>query len=139
MKTPREILLARHRAAEPKLDALRQAALATVRDRRATSDEAREWRLSGVAAIVFHTLWRELIFPCRRVWTGLAAVWILLFVVNLAQQDRGGTPAAGAGPSAPMVLAYYQQEKMLQALVADHTLPVDAVRPRSEISRAANI
>ena len=40
MKTPREILLARHQATAPKLDAIRQSTVAAVCDRRNFADTA---------------------------------------------------------------------------------------------------
>ena len=54
MKTPREILFHRHRSVEPKLDAIRQEAVAAVTDRRYNGE------------IIF---WRELILPRPRAWT----------------------------------------------------------------------
>ncbi len=38
--------------------------------------------------------WQQLIWPCRQIWTGLAAVWILLLVVNVSMQDHSPRPLA---------------------------------------------
>ena len=139
MKTPREILLARHRAIEPRLDAVRQAAVAAIRDRQTANGRTRSVQLSSIANTIFQTLWRELILPCRQVWKGLAAVWCILFILNVAQRHEAGARVVAVGPSAPLLVAYYQQEKMLNKLLSDHALPVDGDRPRSAITRATAI
>lgn len=139
MKTPREILLARHRAIEPKLDLVRETALAVIRDQQTANDRACGQPSNSAADTIFQTLWRELFLPCRQVWKGLAVVWCLLFILNLAQRHESGPRVIASGPSAPLLLAYYQQEKMLNELLSDHALPVNGDRPRSAISRATTI
>ena len=136
MKTPREILLARHRAMEPKLDAVRQAAVAVIRNQQTANDRARVQASFSIADTIFRALWRELVLPCRQVWKGLAGVWCLLFILNVAQRHESGPQVVAVGPSAPLLLAYYQQEKMLNKLLSDHALPADGDRPRSAIARA---
>src|SRR5208282_3767715 len=79
MKTPREILLERHLTAAPKLDAIRQSAVAAVCDRRISTDRAHERRSQTAVTMILETFWRELIWPSRRIWAGLAATWILVF------------------------------------------------------------
>ena len=69
MKTPREILLARHRAAEPKLDAIREAVLAEALNVPAPGQPAPRPSRAGVFSVGM-TLWRELILPSRRAWSG---------------------------------------------------------------------
>src|SRR5947209_2974627 len=88
MKTPREILLSRHRRTEPKLDAIRKRVLAE-------HDEPSEARLS--LSFIVMELWRELIRPCRQVWGGLAAVWVAIAVFNFATT----APTAVASAKAP--------------------------------------
>jgi hypothetical protein len=139
MKTPREILLARHGAIEPKLDAVRHAVVAAIRHPEPANARTHGQPADSLAGTLFRTLWHELILPCRQVWKGLAAVWLILFILNVAQRHGSGTGELASGPSAPMVLAYYQQEKMLNELLTDRVLPVDADRPRSEINRGAAI
>jgi hypothetical protein len=134
MKTPREILLARHRAAEPKLDAIRQAAVATIRDRRPavmTTGEA------GLQALWWHWAtapWRELILPSRRIWTGLAAVWIILIIVNVSQRDAGAGKARSGGGIAPMA-SWQVQQRWMNELLADRSSPPDVDRPRNAAPR----
>jgi hypothetical protein len=128
MKTPRDILFARHQAATPKLDAIRREVL---------NAELREGRRAAVpkfrvadTAILPILIWRELIFPCRRIWTGLAAIWILLFIVNFSQHDGSQTIIARSAPTPEMMMTFRDQQKLLNELFADRSLPVEAERPR---------
>jgi hypothetical protein len=84
MKTPRDILLVRHQTAAPKLDAIRREVLAE------KVTPARAGGSGALAAVWLNwpvVLWRELIWPSRRIWTGLAAIWILIFIFNFSQRD----------------------------------------------------
>jgi hypothetical protein len=69
-------------------------------------------------------------FPCRRIWTGLAAVWVLLCLVNFSQRD--GSPAAGAKspPPAAMLMTWRDQQKLLNELFADRSGPAEAEPPK---------
>jgi len=129
MKTPREILLARHRAAGPKLDALRREVVVGL-----NRQDAKEpsfpaflvaWFLGGS-----NKLWRELVWPCRRTWSALAAVWVLLALINFSQRDNSSPALAKSAPSAGMLLTFRDQQKILNELFADRTVPAEAVRPR---------
>ncbi len=135
MKTPRDILFARHQTAVPKLDAIRQSTVAAVCDRRNFAER----RSQTAATTIFQTIWLELVLPCRRIWTGLAAVWILIFIVNIAQRDPADVLARKAPASATEAMfAWRQQERMLAELMAT-TAPAEAEprkttlpRPRTE-------
>jgi hypothetical protein len=112
MKTPREILLERHRAAVPQLDAIRREIL-----------DAKFRRRNLVA-----TLWGELILPSRRVWSGLAAAWLLILVVNFAERD----PApAGKLSAAPAMISLGEQQRLLNEYFADRTPAADADREKT--------
>jgi hypothetical protein len=118
MKTPREILFARHQAAAPKLDAIRQSAVAAVCDRRFEMDDADERRSQTAATRILETFWRELIWPSRQIWTGLAAVWILILIFNFSQRDPAGMMARKSPPLSPeMILTFRQQERLLAELI----------------------
>ncbi|HVU27790.1 MAG TPA: hypothetical protein VHG71_08665 [Verrucomicrobiae bacterium] len=115
MKTPREILLAQHRAAGDKLDKIRDKFVAGLnhRDTKAQSSISvlASWYLGGSNAV-----WRELIFPRRRIWAGLAAIWILIFIVNFSQRDKSEL-AVKALPSPEIFSTFQQQEKLLAELI----------------------
>jgi len=116
MKTPRELLLARHQAANAKLDVLRREIVA----RQAAAPDR-----PGFLA----RLWLELIWPCRRTWTGLAAVWLLIIAANLSLREP--RPAlAQRNPEPQIMMSYQVQEKMLNDLLADRAAPPDVERPR---------
>jgi hypothetical protein len=134
MKTPREVLFARHRDAEPQLDAIREAVVRELRSPCARPQSPPtcpqpSWRAGLI------TLWRELILPSRRIWAGLAAVWLGLGLINLAQRDPASGPSSQpVRPPAPMA-SWQAQQRWLDELLADRSsLPV-AERPRTSPSQ----
>lgn len=160
MKTPREILFERHRAAEPELDSLRRAVVEELN----TADQKRETHLSltprfgGVdarhqveanrfcrflaavrqpAAVrsfllsMARNCWREFFLPYRRVWTGLAAIWVIIFALDFASRDTSPVIAQKPSPPSPEMLAALQGQKRLFAeWLSDGTKPADADRPK---------
>ena len=112
MKTPREILLGRHQAVVPKLDAIRRESVG-----QASSLLQNRKSETGRMPVLL-LLWRELILPSRRIWTGLAAVWILIFVFNFSQRDPSERMARKSPPPSPeMILTFPQQERLLAELI----------------------
>jgi hypothetical protein len=130
MKTPRELLLEKHRPAEAKLAALRGedlAALARLSSTAPPRPVRLGSRLSGAAA----NFWRDAIQPWSRVWAGVAAVWVAILTVNLVSADRPAPNRhASAKPDAQaqMVLA---EQKQLLAQLLESTAPPPTARPRS--------
>ena len=127
MNTPRDLLLKRHQAAVPRLDAIRRSVVAGLNrpDPQTQSGSAliASWFLGGAG-----NLWRELVWPCRRTWTVLAAVWMLLVLVNISQREGSPGPIAhAAGPG----LSLQAQQRWMNELLADRSLPPDADRPRT--------
>ena len=47
----------------------------------------REWTFTVTLANVVRLSFRELIWPCRRIWMGLAAVWVIILAVNFSAHD----------------------------------------------------
>jgi hypothetical protein len=129
MKTPREILFARHQADVPKLDAIRREAVAGLNRQGA---KAQSWPMFLVTWCLggSNKFWQELIFPCRRIWTGLAAVWVLLFIVNLSQRDGPQFNEAKSSPPTEMMMTFRDQQKILNDLLADRLVPAEAMRPK---------
>jgi hypothetical protein len=129
MKTPREILLGRHQGAAPKLDAIRREILAGLnhQDTKAQSRTANlvSWCLGGA-----NKLWLELVWPCRRIWAGLAAVWVGILIVNFSQRDGSQTMMAKSAPTAEMMAAFRDQQNLLNELLADRSLSADADRSK---------
>jgi hypothetical protein len=122
MKTPREILLERHQTAAPKLDAIRHEVVNTElrsvgQASRLSPFEKSKESETGVTPVL-RLLWRELIWPCRRTWAGLAATWILIFVFNFSTRDKTELMAEKVPPPSPeMILTFRQQERMLAELI----------------------
>jgi hypothetical protein len=130
MKTPREVLFARHQAAAPKLEALRREVVAGLKrqDTKAQSGAATlaAWCLGGS-----NKLWLELVWPCRRIWTGLAVVWILIFIVNFSQRDNVGRITVKSVRSGEMIMSLQAQQRWMNELMADSSAPPEADRPRN--------
>ncbi len=155
MKTPRQILLQRHREAETELDAVRHKALAAISGPAGTThpptagvpEDAQIWsrrsiwgldRLRAAVRVMFAKTWQELIWPSRRAWTGIAALWVLLLAVNLMLKAASpGVPAARSIHSPDLVRAYEEQRRVLAELLAPVNPPPAASarplpHPRSE-------
>jgi hypothetical protein len=118
MKTPREILLERHQAAAPKLDAIRREVVAVAADVNRRKQPVRELTFAATLANAIRLSFLELVWPCRRTWAGLAAVWIALFIFNVSQRDKVELAARKLPPPSPeAILAWRQQERLLAELI----------------------
>jgi hypothetical protein len=137
MKTPREILLGRHRAAEPKLDAIREKAVAKLTPEAVSAASTRisgpwPWRAAWV-------LWRELIFPCRHIWAGLAAAWVVLLLVNLPGGDKPARMVAETLPPDREVQALLREQRELFVQLVGATLPSPAIPNKMTVPRSEAI
>jgi len=132
MKTPREILFARHQATTPKLDAIRREVV--WEGRRVAVPKFRVADTTTLPMLI----WRELILPSRRIWAGLAAVWIFIFVFNFSRRDPAELLARKFPPSPEMILTFRQQERLLAELIGPNETQAAEPpkpflpRPRSE-------
>jgi hypothetical protein len=119
MKTPKEILLQRHRAVESKLNAVRQNALAAL---------ARP----GLAQS-----WREFVFSMRWHLAGMSAVWVVVLLLSLDSASRSTVAIArGKIPSARVLLAaLLKNRRELMELTGTPPVSEPAALPprRSEI------
>ena len=128
MKTPREVLLARHQAAMPKLDAIRHEVVGVAAEVNRRRPNVREFTFAAAIAKIIRVTFQELIWPCRRIWTGLAAGWILLAIVNISQRDRAQTIATNPVPMT--MISIREQQKLVNALFADRSPSAEAEPPR---------
>ena len=118
MKTPRNILFARHQVAAPKLDAIRREVMAAELNNQETKEQSQRSNFVAWFLCCLNKFWLELIWPSRRIWAGLAAVWILIFVFNFSQRDPAELMARKSPPPSPeMVLTVRQQERLLAELI----------------------
>ena len=139
MKTPREILLAQHRAVELKLNIIRREAVEVSSDVNRRKQPVRELTFAATLANTIRLSFWELIWPCRRTWAALAAVWIALFIFNVSQRDQAELAARKLPPPSPeAIMAWRQQERLLAELIGP-SAPGDAEQrkiflpqPRSE-------
>jgi hypothetical protein len=128
MKTPRELLLKRHAAANEKLDAIRAEALRVAAEVNRRNPPVRELTFAATPLQALTIPFRELIWPARRVWAGLAAVWVALAVFHFAQADRRETVVAKSTmPASEVRLAFQEQQRLLGEILGP---PPAAVPPR---------
>jgi anti-sigma factor RsiW len=88
---------------------------------------------------IFRNVWREMIWPCRRAWVGLAAVWLALLAVNARLSDPQSAGARSSSAAAMVqsweeqtrVLAELTQPGIVRAPVNTPAAPFDPPRPRS--------
>jgi hypothetical protein len=116
MKTPRDILFARHKDAAPKLDAIRSDVV-----RKLNNKETKEQR-SGTNFVAWllgcsNKLWLELVWPSRRIWAGLAAVWLVILAANISMHDNSPAIAGKFAPTPEMIMAWRQQNQLLTELI----------------------
>jgi hypothetical protein len=146
MKTPRDIMLARHRAVEPKLDAIRREVVDAAADVNRRKQPVRELTFAATLANAIRLSFLELIWPCRRTWAALTAVWIALFIFNVSQRDKSELAARKLPPPSPeAILAWRQQERLLAELIGP-SAPGDVEqrkiflpKPRTEIAEAVAV
>ena len=134
MKTPREILLARHGNVEPKLDGIRRAVVNELNNKAA---KTQSWAAGFVSWCLdcLSAPWRELILPSGRVWTGLAVVWALILVVNVSLRDNVSSVTGQPVHSAPVMMSWQVQQRLMNEVLADRVAPPDVERPRNDVPR----
>jgi hypothetical protein len=113
VKTPRDILFHRHQSADAKLDQIRRDVVSKLVRPVAP-------RKASPLVFVLLKLWQELIWPCRRVWAGLAALWLLMLGVNVSLRDPGQITRTSAASPAVMMTTWQQQERLLAELSEPH-------------------
>ncbi|MGD0016234.1 MAG: hypothetical protein ABSC38_01775 [Verrucomicrobiia bacterium] len=130
MKTPREILLLRHQAVEPKLDRMRTEVL-SAELRPKTSLAARMKPTERDLAFgIMQTLWRELIWPCRSVWAGVACAWLLIIGLNMTSPEPSPQFVSKASlRSGEEIRAFIEQRQLLAQLTDALPEPVNTRKP----------
>ena len=133
MKTPREILLQRHQAAEPKLDAIREKVV--WEGRRVAVPES---KVTDKATLPTRH-WREFFFSLRWHLAGMGAAWLLILVLNLnvghSTTLTSAVPAAKIPPP-QIILASLRENRreLLQVIQPAESREVQPPKlfPRSE-------
>lgn len=119
MKTPRDLLLERHRLIGPKLDELRRATLdelpvSLARSRRPNPVEPGPlWR------------WMAGLRPLHRQLAAMSALWVVVAVLNHESDRASGTVAFGHNPVAPrqILAAIRENRRQLWELIQSPVLP----------------
>jgi len=131
MKTPREILLDRHRNAESKLDAIRRDVLAEFVPAEPAIESPRPTPPFSFS-MLRTKVWRELVLPCRHVWVGLAAAWMLILGLHLAAGMGQTSSVTGNQVSrpGPEIIAAVRERRELMAQLLDPFTSLPAERPK---------
>ena len=131
MKTPREILLERHRNAESKLDAIRREVLAEFVQTEPTV-ERRPTPPTFSFSLLAAKLWRELVWPCRRIWAGMAATWMVILGLHLAAGSGEATRVTvnHVSKPGPEIVAAVRERRELMAQLLDPFTPLPVARPK---------
>lgn len=142
MKTPRQIILERHRPAETRLKDISEHELAALaRESAMEKPDATQARPQSSALLrqALAGFWREAVWPWHRVWAGLAAVWIAIMALSLA---GGELPRVHGGemkltPNPQIIAELREQRKLLTQLLepteASAPAPSKASGPRGEL------
>jgi anti-sigma factor RsiW len=67
--------------------------------------------------IILVGVWREIVLPCRAIWAGLAAAWLLISIVNLSVRSHVQMAMAKSASTQEMVMTWRQQERVLAELI----------------------
>lgn len=138
MKTPREILNQRHQAAVPKLDAIRHTVVGGL-----NTNTRESFSFVSLLLCCSKNIWQELILPSRRIWIGLAAIWILILAANISMSSRSQFKMAGSSSGPAIIQAVRQQEQLLTELIGPNVPAIAEPRkpytPRPSSRRALEI
>jgi hypothetical protein len=137
MKTPREILLTRHQSANPKLDDRRTKALSTVFSNAPCTarNASMESRLPVRAALA---VWRELIWPCRRAWSGMAALWVVMWGINLGLSETQKADLSAPAASASALFEALEEQRRVLAELIPPASSQPAEQPRRNPQRRSD-
>ena len=136
MKTPREILLARHKAVERKLDDVRKSVVRKLNNEVTKTQSIPDGIFSSLLRLPT-AIWRELIWPARRIWTGLVAVWILILAANFSMRDRSELKMASSPTSQEIIVAFRQEQRLMNELIGPND-PQTAEAPTPRPPRPAS-
>jgi len=129
MKTPREILSERHRSMDARLDALRKEVIAEhVIARQFMTRRAPSPRFTP--SFIALKMWQELILPCRRIWLGVTAAWLVILAANLvAPGSTTRAPEIAAlktAPPNPQIMAALKEQKLWMTQMLEPAAPPTA-------------
>ena len=83
---------------------------------------------------IFSTLTHQLstlFWPHSKAWAGLAAVWVVIFTLQLTSRDPTEVVARITPPPSPEMLMVLRQQKLLLAELVERAEPRAAERPKA--------
>ena len=118
MKTPREVLLGQHQAAEPKLDAIRQKVVAGL----ATDAPVQAQQMTPVRpgrSSALEAGCRQFLWSLRWHLAGLSAAWLVVMALSLDSPPAPARQVArSAAPSSRQLLATLREnQRQLRELI----------------------
>jgi len=135
MKTPRDIILQHHCAAEVGLQTLSAQQLAQL----AAGKQSRVTPKAARSNSFFTNLWAEVFLPWRKVWLGLGAAWVVILVFNtVLREDSSRIALQSLSAPTPETLQLLTEQRRILAQLMETTepqTPADIPRkpgPRSE-------
>ena len=85
-------------------------------------------------------LWRELFWSCRRVWTGLAVIWLAVVIVNKSIDDSPRVTIANAPEqSRDWKMALQAQRQRLRELLEWNEPPAPPATPPRRSDRRGEV
>ncbi len=122
MKTLREVLLEKHQAAEPKLDAIREQVTAglaagTTNAPARAKERERSWQPESSK---FQIGWRRLLWSLRWHLAGLSAVWLVALLLNLDPTPDSMQGVARRNVPSPrqLLAALRENQRQLHELIS---------------------
>jgi hypothetical protein len=110
MKTPREILFERHRAAEAKLDVVRERALAELGNKGADIPVRTNFQGAAQTESSLLSSWRNFLLSIRWQVAGLSAAWLVVLLLSI--DHSAATASAGKQiPSAQQLMAAVHENR----------------------------
>ena len=130
MKTPRNILFQRHRQAEPKLDEVRRKALSQLSSAASVEAPATTWP-PGLILALPKKICLELIWPSRRAWAAMAALWLIVGLANMEMRmSVQGLPRSRSASVRELAQGLQEQRRLLSELLQTAKTPLaDPPRP----------
>jgi len=134
MKTPRELILEKHRSIETRLGRIRPEELAALA--RAAA-QPQPMRTGGRLLEVGREFWEQSIWPWRRAWLGMAAAWLVMLLVFAATHDVPRTARVKVRPPSPEMMAALREQRQMMLQMFEPSAPARPAEtripgPRSE-------
>jgi hypothetical protein len=113
MKTPREILLEKHAAAQDKLSALRRN---TIEELARVAAECSSEKKAHPIRVPAWMLWREWLWSLRRQLAPLGAAWLLIALLGVDVTSAPRAAIMAVNPRQAMLVAREHQRQLAELL-----------------------